>query len=154
MHYVRKKVKGQVVLIDKQDEALFLSRNWLVEKDCGYVRCHGRHPTTGKPVKFRLHRLILDPPPGMLVDHINRNKLDNRRCNLRLATPEINARNKTPKRKYLGVTPHRNSWVAQMTANYQSRYLGCFKTVEEAARAYDRAVKGKPGARLNFPEEQ
>jgi len=58
-------------------------------------------------------------------------------------------------RKYLGVTYHKRNkkWIAQASENGRSKYLGCFKTPEKAARMYDAYVvsKGGDGVKTNFP---
>jgi hypothetical protein len=58
-------------------------------------------------------------------------------------------------RKYLGVTYHKRNkkWIAQASENGRSKYLGCFKTPEKAARMYDAYVvsKGGEGVKTNFP---
>jgi hypothetical protein len=60
--------------------------------DMGYAVRRVR-TTDGKKVTIRLHRLVVTAPPGMVVDHINRKKLDNRRLNLRVVTQRENAQN-------------------------------------------------------------
>lgn len=87
-------------------------------------------------------------PPNLLVDHINQDKLDNRRSNLRLATSTQNEANK-PKRqgnvssKYKGVIKmkgRKKCWRAIITKNSMRRELGCYYTEEEAALAYNKAA--------------
>lgn len=93
-----------------------------------------------------MHRLLLDPPNGVHVDHINGNGLDNRRENLRMCTPEINARNKGDRRitrsKHDGVykIELRKPWLASIMIDGVEHYLGMFATEEEAAQAHDVAM--------------
>lgn len=104
-----------------------------------------------------MHRIVLDAPQGTLVDHKNGDRLDNRRCNLRLATRSQNAANTPPKPGRLkGVffDKARNLWQARIMVNWKERYIGRFLTQEEAARAYDLKAREYFGefAALNYPE--
>lgn len=80
------------------------------------------------------------------IDHIDRNPSNNAWNNLRLATDQQNLTNKpvSPKNK-LGVKGVRRSkrkrvgYIATIKRDGKSRYLGCFKTIEEAKAAYDAA---------------
>ena len=102
-----------------------------------------------------MHRLIMQAPEGMVVDHINGNGLDNRRCNLRICTQYENALNSRPradaKSRFKGVYPHHNKWKARVGG----RYLGLFDDEVEAAKARDRKARELYGehAWLNFPPE-
>jgi hypothetical protein len=92
--------------------------------------------------RYRIHRLILGvTDPKLIVDHINRDPLDNRKSNLRFCTAAENSRNSGPKSElgYKGVskTPY-NTYRARITYNDQSISLGSFRTVQAAAAAYDK----------------
>jgi len=105
-----------------------------------------------------MHRMIMQPPEGMVVDHINGNGLDNRRCNLRICTQEQNARNNAPKgngaSRFKGVFPCGKKWGAKVTHRKKTHRLGVFADEVEAAKARDRLALKLHGefARLNFPE--
>lgn len=103
-----------------------------------------------------LHKLIVGYP---IVDHINQDKLDNRKCNLRSATNSQNQWNQSkPKNNtsgYKGVywDKQRQKWRAQIKINGRRRFLGYFDDILDAARSYDKAALELFGdfAVLNFP---
>lgn len=93
-----------------------------------------------------LHRAICKAQPGQEVDHINDNKLDNRRANLRLCTRSQNEGHKRISRRntsgYKGVSFNKREqkWVANICKDRHLYFLGYFKTANEAATAYDVAA--------------
>lgn len=94
--------------------------------------------------RFAMHRVILEAPKGMEVDHINHNTLDNRRENLRLCERFQNNGNRGVGRHnksgLKGVNFDRNRWKAEISVKNKTVYLGRFKTKEDAGRAYDVAA--------------
>lgn len=91
-----------------------------------------------------LHRYIMKPRKGYQVDHINGNRLDNRKENLRICVNGSNSRNKGQfSGAYKGVhfASKQNKWVAQITKNYKMHHLGTFVSPEDAAIAYNKAAK-------------
>ncbi|UCD53087.1 MAG: HNH endonuclease [Phycisphaerales bacterium] len=108
-----------------------------------------------------MHRAIMDPPDGMIVDHIDGQRHNNRRANLRVCTWKENVRNGKPSRsstsRFKGVhrDRKRGKWVATIACNAKTTYLGSFDDEIEAAKAYDRKARELFGefAYLNFPDE-
>lgn len=95
-----------------------------------------------KRIKHALHRFILDEPDGLLVDHINRDTLDNTRSNLRAVTVKQNGQNrgKYSTRSNTGLRGvywrERNKiYVAQVKVNQKIIYLGSFKNIADAEKA-------------------
>lgn len=126
---------GQVhtVYVDAQDVALVGKYTWCIGKD-GYVVTNVS-TSTGQTL-LPLHRLLVNPGE-LLVDHINRNKLDNRRCNLRSCTVAQNARNKgvysNNTSGYTGVVSSRTKYKVQCRLNGTHTYHGTYTTTHAAA---------------------
>jgi len=98
-----------------------------------------------KPIKVRMHRLILDCREGEFGDHINGDKLDNRRSNLRKATASQNAMNWSRKNKsgFRGVYwfEKDQKYMAKIKTPQGHHYLGMYSDILEAAEAYNNAAK-------------
>lgn len=118
-----------------------MPNTWWVNGN-GYVQsAFTRH---GKRQFVQLHRLLVDAP---MVDHINRNRLDNRRANLRTASYSLNSFNRRMQLNntsgYRGVWWHKEAkcWTARIQENGTKRYLGWFATAEEASTAFEAAYQ-------------
>jgi len=122
---------------------------------------NGYAARTEKGKLIFMHRAIAQPAKGMIVDHKNRNKLDNTRNNLRACRPRENACNRGKRHaassRFLGVSYCKRSgkWRGQVWFEGKGVPVGYFTDEMEAARAYDRKAVELFGAsaRLNFPEE-
>ncbi len=105
-----------------------------------------------------MHRMILRARKGCLVDHIDGNGLNNRRCNLRVCTHQQNRANVGPRggvSRFVGVGRMRDKWQARITFRGKVFHLGTFDDEVEAAKARDRKAYELHGeyAYLNFPED-
>jgi hypothetical protein len=145
--------RGIETILDKTDAEVTLGRTWYAHRSCSNLYAASR-----KPTMIYLHREVMRAPDGMQVDHINGDGLDNRRCNLRLATAQQNRFNT---RSRGGVSPYKGVWLDHSTGKWRAAIkfdrrrfgLGSFRGEEDAARAYDAAATEMFGefARLNFP---
>lgn len=146
---------GLCTLVDAADYEWLSQHTWRATSGGGetfyaYTRCHGK--------LCYMHRMIMNPPAGMVVDHKNRDGLDNHRVNLRNATPGQNNANRefrTGVSGFRGVYPCRDRWGARIRHQRRLLCLGVFDDPAEAARAYDHKAIELHGefACLNFPEE-
>lgn len=137
-------------LVNTSDLEKITSYRWrlMCVENISYARASKRM-SDGKRHHFLMHRLIMDAPKDLEVDHINGNGLDNSdisgRMNLRLATRRQNSQNRhEPKTsRFLGVywRPDDKIWVAQIMINRKVKYLGSRKVEEEAAELYRRALE-------------
>ena len=139
------------LLIDVEDINLLKKYSWSIS-GAGYVQ------TSTRPSKF-LHRLILKAKKYQYVDHINGNKLDNRKQNLRLCSQQQNTQNKNKTNsitssKYKGVyfRKDRNYWEVKISKGNRTINKGGFKAEIEAAQYYDELAEILFGefARFNF----
>ena len=126
-----------------------LSKRSVAGRRAGSIQSTGYIKTGIKGKCYQNSRLIWimhhgDIPAGYVVDHINRDRLDNRLENLRLATiAENNYNMKAPRNKwgFRGVSRVKSSWCSTIHANGKSHYLGVYPTKEGAARAYNEAAR-------------
>lgn len=152
--------QGKFALVDDEDYDWLVQWNWYY--DSGYAMrsakgCHG----TRRP-KIRMHREIISVSRELSVDHINGNKLDNRRCNLRACTQSENKRNRGKSKNntsgYKGVHFYspKKPWTVSIRVNNKQIFLGNFADPVDAAKAYDRAAIKYHGefAKLNFPKDE
>ncbi len=146
--------QGFSTIIDEADWPRVAGHTWCVFN----ARTKWPYAVTARRGGGRilLHRLLLDAPLGLHVDHRNLDTLDNRRRNLRLVTPAQNHANQRPfgvSSVYRGVVWHRGKWLARVRARGHHHYLGRFTLERDAALAVDRALRAAWGehARLNFP---
>jgi hypothetical protein len=143
--------KGRYVLVDADDLPAFEGVTWRVSD--GYAE--GGVLVEGKRRPRKMHRILLGAEPGQFVDHINGNKLDNRRCNLCFATKSQNAANYLRRAReghYRGVIHLAVGYAATCTCRGETR-RGWAETIEEAAQLYDEFARDMHGefAVLNFP---
>jgi len=138
--------------VSAQDVEMLSQYTWHASKTGGswYARVSSRTP---KISNAQMGNILLQPPQGRYVDHINGNPLDNRRENLRIVTPTQNAWNRKAKNtgstKYKGVWRVKRSYgVAYETSicvEGKRTRLGAFSTAEEAHMAYEEAAKRLQG---------
>ena len=144
---VGKNGAGRLALVDEADLERVSLYNWslLVPNPACLHGAYAQAWITGEEGNKRrttLHRLIMQAMPGQLVDHINGDGLDNRRCNLRLVTREQNQRNRRARNgsDYKGITKTPSAkWRARIEVEGQSRHLGLYETKEAASLAYYHA---------------
>lgn len=140
-----KRKDGTVVAHTRVDEADYEALNrwrWHLTSE-GYAA--RSHRVGGRSRTVYMHREVCCPPQGLIVDHINRDRLDNRRANLRAVTRSQNNANSARRPSstgYKGAYPHRSTgrYQAQISQGGRRRSLGLFDAPEEAAAAYDRAA--------------
>jgi hypothetical protein len=150
--------RGKYSLIDKEDWDIVNIGNWFV-MNSGYACRNKPTDANGKRGVIQLHRLVLGLGPATFdtrVDHINGNKLDNRKANLRVATTAQNCANRTkkPKHQFWGVYPEGKKFRAAYAGEKgKTMWIGWYDDPVEAAIARDDVVYEKYGefATLNFP---
>lgn len=134
--------RGQVAIIDSVDAERVGRNNWHAALASGswYARCG----VVG--VRQFLHQELLEVDPPVLVDHANGNTLDNRRCNLRLATVAQNSCNSRTRAgtasglKGAHLIRKTGRWRSSIRVDRKVIHLGTFATAQEAHAAYCAAA--------------
>lgn len=131
-------------LIDLEDVELVKNIKWHksdLQRSTYYC-------TSSNKTWKRIHRLILNvTDPNVVVDHINHNGLDNRKCNLRVCTNQQNICNcKVPKNNKSGIkgvywAKDKNKWTVQVSINNKTKYIGRYSDFNEAVQARIKAEK-------------
>jgi hypothetical protein len=130
--------RGRETLVDAEDVEFLGQFNWHwnpCRRVIGYAVLSGGQGT--------MHRILMNNPEDMCIDHINGNSLDNRKSNLRIVTNRENSQNKKEHRsgRLVGATfiKNRKKWMAQIWLGKTHKFLGRFKTEHEAHQAYMKA---------------
>lgn len=149
--------QGKVALVDDEDYDWLSQWKWCAtraSKNKWYAKRRTKNNDKTPGQSLYMHRVLVGTE-AREVDHKDGNGLNNQRVNLRPATRMQNGANmrRRSKRMYHGVTRTQHAWLARIHVNYRTIHLGSFRTIEQAARAYDAAAKEKFGefAHLNFP---
>ncbi|RAN77993.1 hypothetical protein B5P43_18350 [Bacillus sp. SRB_336] len=137
--------KGVEVLISVEDVDIAVY-SWADDSSRRHGAPHARVKRQTKTIhRFIYERMMgLPVPRGTYIDHINRNQLDNRRKNLRPATPRQNVTNSPAKPR--GTSPYKGvyrlrgerNWIASMVYKGKRLWLGTFEEERDAAYIYDQ----------------
>ena len=141
--------QGKVAIVDDEDFEFLNQFKWHALKLAGkfYV---GRKLTVskGKRNQIFIHRLIMKPDKGMVIDHLDGNPLNNQKKNLRICTHSENIRNckisikNTSGYKGVSFVKKNNTYKSAIKFNKRTIYLGYYIDPIDAARAYnDAAIK-------------
>ena len=150
--------RGEFAIVDKDLEKWLSMWNWHCDGSGYAARQITIDKKGGKWIQQPLgmaHQIIV-PELGLIPDHKNGNKLDNRIDNLRACRPWENHVNRANKAgsvsKYKGVSKVGNKWKASITVKGERHYLGLHETEEDAAWIYNQKAIEIHGefARLNF----
>ena len=134
--------KGKVALVDNDDFEMVSKKKWrFIERKDGTGYASRTEGKVGERFEWYMHwEIIGKPSNGLVVDHINRNKLDNRKENLRVITHRENLRNtdrafsgayRTKGKKYFSMIGSKGKYI----------YLGTFDSKEDATKKYREAEK-------------
>jgi superfamily II DNA helicase RecQ len=129
---------GDKFYVDWDDYERFVKGYRFSRNNCGYVVFSGTKDGLRNKL---LHRVIMDCPEGMMIDHIDHDRLNNCRSNLRIVTHQQNLMNKgkykNNKSGIIGVYWRKDveKWRAQIRFNNKNIHLGYFDDLEEASKA-------------------
>lgn len=136
--------KGDVILVDDDQSEILSNSTWYISKN-GYVTRHIRKGHRQYTIET-MHRLVMNAATGQCVDHINGERQDNRRENLRICDKSTNGFNRKAQRNsktgvkgVCWIKPNQK-YRAAIKAGEKHHHLGYFNTIDEAAHAYNKAA--------------
>lgn len=140
--------KNKIAIIDSNMLQIINKNKWFAQHDSSIRNFYAARTMTIAPkkvVRILMHHMVVGKPlHGFVVDHINGDTLDNRRENLRIVTNRENSQNRSTHRngRLVGATYVRknNRWQSQIQIRGRRKYLGYFKTEEQAHCAYLNAL--------------
>lgn len=150
--------RGKFALVDDEDYEVLNQSKWCLDSNGYAARCIWEDQ---KRKRIYMHRVVVKAPKGMFTDHINGDRTDNQKANLRIVTHHQNNfnRRKFPRwtSRYKGVMHKSKSargklWVSSIKFKKKTRRIGAFDIEHHAALAYDLWAKHLYGklARTNF----
>ena len=136
--------KGYVAIVDEIDYYRLIERTWSFNYYAyRHIRVRDKPGGKRKSIFIAMHREIIGAVPGQEVDHINGNKLDNRRCNLRICSRTENLYNRNQigygKHGHVGVDYRKD--MSKWRARVVRSLVGYYKTKEDAINAREEAAK-------------
>lgn len=126
-------------IVDVNDLELVAGHKWYLHNK-GYAVA-----LIGRSQQILMHRVIMQPPDDMQVDHIDGNTLDNRRCNMRICTNQQNSWNSCNRKdnrtgvRGVSFEPKYGRWRSRIQVNGKHIHLGYFDSIEEAIQARKEA---------------
>ena len=151
---------GMECIVDDEDFDFLSKWKWKYHKALG---CYGGYAVrnsydrkTKKHLAIFIHRLVNNTPAGLSTDHINGNKLDNRKENLRSVTQVENMHNRGKQKnnrtgtKGVFFDKSRNKFVASLVINGVEVFRKRFKTLNEAIDARKLSESANPTATRAF----
>lgn len=163
---------GGVAIVDAGDYNFLMQWKWFYLNKLYAARTKFIGIVDGKAKRMtvKMHNVLMPPAEGYEIDHINGNGLDNRKSNLRICKHQQNMWNRKAvtgsASKYKGVDWYAasGSWRAYIKIDGKQKHLGCYKSEDDAARAYNKAaielhgefarlnpVEGNPAPRILHP---
>lgn len=144
-----------VALVDDEDYERVNQYNWSVSIDKKNIYALRKIRIPNNKFKtIKLHHFILGKKQGFIIDHEDRNGLNNQKSNLRHCTNTDNQKNRraSGSSKYLGVSWNKNEniWTSKIRIKGKNKYLGSFKNELDAANAYNESAKIHHGKFANL----
>lgn len=140
--------KGLFAKVDDEDYDHLMQWTWFAADGNWHRQTHYYAMRStwyqGKVGRMLMHREIMKPPQGMVVDHLNHDTLDNRRCNLRACTIRENSLHRNPNGPtpvFKGYSRNRDKWLVRIKYKGASVHLGRFDNEEDAATMYNVACQ-------------
>ncbi len=142
--------RGSVALVDDEDFPYLSKWSWTFDE---YARRSGY--ANGQKKTIRMHRVIMNAKEGEVIDHIDGNKLNNQKKNLRFSTINGNCQNRkriAGKMLPKGVTENKRgvSYMARIRVDRKLIYLGTFRDMDDAHNKYCEAAKIYFGENARF----